>query len=779
LRALPLALVLLGACDRRPASTPPLATDAATLAQAAQPDRAPRGPAATPPATPLAAAPAAPRIRSGVFPATGPLLGSPPARGVREANGGEVQLNFVAVPVADVARAVLGDVLGLAFTVDANADAEITLETARPVPRDQVLPMFETALRAAGLAVNVDQGLYVVGLIASAGRTGLVSSGQPGFGTEVLTPRFVGAAQLRRLLEPVLREGQIAQADPSRNILLVTGTEAERRAVRETVAQFDVDWMRGMNFGLHAARHVNARRLAADLNQLLGGEAGTVAGLVRIVALERLNAVLTISPQMSYIRQVQSWAERLDRQGQGDERQVFVYRVQNARAADLARVLTRAFGGGGGTESSANRGGTAGAGPGGLFGATSGRGGLSGLGGLGGQGGTVTTRPLGSGGFAQEALVPLQGAAAPDASPFEGGPGGVPPVLAGPLPGGGAGGASVSITNDEANNALVILATPREYDLLLAALRQLDVLPLQVVIEAAIAEVTLSSELRFGLQWALNSGQSSGFLNQRTVSPGQGVGSSAPINALRGALVPQVLNAAVPLPSFPNFSYVYSAPSITVVLEALDSISSVNVLSAPQLLVLNNQTASLQVGDQVPVQTQSAQSVITSGAPLVSSIEYRDTGVILRVTPRVNESGLVLLDIAQEVSAVVEAQGSATSTQLSPTIQQRRIASSVAVQDGQTIALGGLIRDGRGRTRAGIPGLADIPILGYLFGNAADSTDRTELLVLLTPRVVRSQADALAATEELRRSMRNLEPIQDRFPRAPGSGRLRDGRPRF
>ncbi len=784
--ALPLTLLaLLGACGR-PASDAPL-PDAAQLAQGALAERAAR--AATPapaPAAPIAAAPAAPRLRSAVFPAAGPVVGQQPvaaaarAGGVR-ARGGEVELSFDNVDIRDIARAVLGDLLGLPFAVDSSATGEITLETAGPIPREQVLPALESALRLTGFGLSDQGGVFTIQPLPNAVRGGLLGRGQRGFGTEVLVPRFVGVAQLRRLLEPVLREGAIANSDPSRNILLVTGTEPERRAVREMVAQFDVDWMRGMSFALYAARHVQARRLAADLNQLIGGEGAALAGLVRIVPLERLNAVLTISPQLRYIQQVQVWAERLDAEGQGDERQVFVYRVQNGRAADLARVLTRAFGGGGGgAQDAAQRGGQAGAGPGGLFGGAGGRGGVPGLGGLGGA-----ARPLSQGAFAQEA-VPLQAAGGlpPEAAPFEPAPGGIPPALAGPLPGAAAAGpaAGIAITNDEGNNALVIVATPRQYELLQAALRQLDVLPLQVVIEAAVAEVSLSNDLRFGLQWALNSGQSTAVFNRRTLDPatqGSGTGGSAALNALRGALLPQVLNAAVPVPSYPNFSYVYSAPSITVVLEALDAVTSVNVLSAPQLLVLNNQTASLQVGDQVPVQTQSAQSVVSPGAPLVSAIEYRDTGVILRVTPRVNESGLVLLDVAQEVSAVVDSQNSTVSAQLSPTIQQRRIASSIAVQDGQTIALGGLIRDGRSRNRGGVPGLADVPVLGYLFGRASDQMERTELLVLLTPRVVRSQGDALAATEELRARMRNLTPISEPFPRAPGSGRLRDGAPRF
>jgi general secretion pathway protein D len=348
---------------------------------------------------------------------------------------------------------------------------------------------------------------------------------------------------------------------------------------------------------------------------------------------------------------------------------------------------------------------------------------------------------------------------APGASPFAAGAaagaGGQPP---------GPGG--VSITSDETNNALVILATARQYESILAALRRLDVLPLQVLIEAAVTEVTLGDDLRFGLQWALRSGNQRFFLNNPpqidTINEAQARGITGLTD--RGSITGSTLDIGVPLPSFGGFSYVYTAPSVTVVLEALSEITTVNVLSSPQLLVLNNQTAMLQVGDQVPVQTQSAQSTIASNAPIVSSVDYRDTGVILRVTPRVNESGVVLLDIAQEVSDVVQTSSSSLNT---PTIQQRRIASTVAVRDGQTIGLGGLIRDNRRTTRSGVPVLMDIPVLGGLFRRSVDTGGRTELLVLLTPRVIRSSADAQGVTEELRQRIRQAAPpVSPIFPPA-------------
>jgi general secretion pathway protein D len=184
--------------------------------------------------------------------------------------------------------------------------------------------------------------------------------------------------------------------------------------------------------------------------------------------------------------------------------------------------------------------------------------------------------------------------------------------------------------------------------------------------------------------------------------------------------------------------------------------TTVNVLSAPKMMVLNNHTASLEVGDQVPVVTASAVSTVGSNAPLVNSVDYRDTGVILKVTPRVNSGGMVLLDIAQEVSDVTT---TSTSNINSPTIEQRKFATSIAVQDGQTIALGGLIKDTRTKGRSGLPVLSAIPILGALAGTRTDSDVRTELLILLTPRVVRSAPDAEAITEDLRKKIQALEPL--------------------
>jgi general secretion pathway protein D len=206
---------------------------------------------------------------------------------------------------------------------------------------------------------------------------------------------------------------------------------------------------------------------------------------------------------------------------------------------------------------------------------------------------------------------------------------------------------------------------------------------------------------------------------------------------------------------FPGFSYVFNNASIRVVLNALSEMTDVNVVSAPHLLVLDNQSAAMQVGDQVPIATQSSVSTIDPASPIVNSINYRDTGVILRVTPRINSGGLITLEIEQEVSDV---SATTTSTLNSPTIQQRRFSSTVAVQSGESVVLGGLIRDRTDRGKSGVPLLSDIPIFGALFGARNNTDTRIELMVVLTPQIVRNQFEARTATEEMRRRLKQVAP---------------------
>jgi general secretion pathway protein D len=688
---------------------PPSLVPALILAACAQP-----GLAAAQAGAPPGAGPGA-HVSATIVPGTGghpaALVLSPP-----RPRAGPVSLNLVAVEVNDFAKAVLGDVMGLSYAVDPAAKGAVSLVTPHPIARADVLPAVEDALKNANLALVQKAGVYtVLPLDAARAQAPIVGAAQPGFGTEVATLKFANPDEIRKLIDPVL-PGVITATDPAGRTLTLSGASGQRRAARDLVRQFDVDWMRGMSFGLFVPKTTDARLIAPELEKLINAPGATTAGLVRLIPMERLNGIIAVATRPEYLEDVRRWVEVLDREGQSSERRIYVYRVQNGRAADLAQVLVAAFGG----EASGPLGGAGKS-------ATAG----SGAGGASLHPASLTGAPAEPmGGLAAGQISPgqtLPGQTLPGQSPA--------PALASPHGGGGEG---LVVTADEANNAVIAYATPREYAIIEDALGKLDLPPLQVVIEAAITEVTLNDTLRFGTQWYL---QEHG--NQFALTKG---------------------NTARPVQNFPGFAYtVFTNGQISATLDALSTVTHVTVLSAPNLLVLNNQTASLQVGDQVPIATGSAVSTVTTGAPLVNSIDYRDTGVILKITPRVNSGGLVLLDIAQEVSQVSPQTSSATNPIASPVIQERKIASSIAVKDGETIALGGLISDNVSKGRTGIPLLSAIPVLGALAGDRNNTRIRTELLVLLSPRVIRTAEQAQSVTDELRGKIRSVNPKPPRI----------------
>lgn len=678
---------------------------------------------------------------SAVYPGTQRFTAGPRAPGAIASQTNDVTLNFPNADVHEVAKAILGDILGLNYSVDPQVQGSVTVETALPVARNEVLPIFEESLRAAKLALVRKGDVYTVVALDKAKRQPqLLPSDSAGYGNEAIPLRYVNAVDLKKLLDPLVPENSIAQADASRNMLLITGTAGERRSIRELVRQFDVDWMRGMSFALLSPERTDMHVLLPELDAMVNSPGSPTAGLIRLIPIERLNSILAISTQPKYLTELKKWVSVLDREGGENERKLFVYHVQNGRASDLATVLVGAFGG---TTTAQNRPttpnltATGQAAP--IAGSQPNTPGQSPAGyrptGFQSQPGFQQSTPYQSGSrFGSSSSLGSSDTNSADntSGSANQGPAIVSQTLL--LPGQVT---PISITSDDGNNSLVFYSTPRQYGVIQDALRQLDVLPLQVLIEAAITEVTLNDKLQYGVQWQFSGGGGSATLSQATD------GSLAQI--------------------FPGFSYFVSngSGSIKAALNELSQMTTIKVLSAPKVMVLNNHTAALQVGDEVPILQAQITSEIT-GTATTNEVEYRDTGVILSVTPRVNDSGLVLLDISQEVSDV----STTTSSNIdSPTIQQRKIASSIAVKDGQTIALGGIIRDNSTYGKTGVPLLNQIPVLGFLFGATDDERKRTELLVLLTPRVVRHSQDVKTVTDELREKIHAAEPLRPTYPR--------------
>ena len=678
---------------------------AAALVLLAVAPAAPGQPAADTPLSPLDSR----EVRTTILRGT-PTALAVPSRPVVLLRSGDISLNFPRVDIQAAAKAILGDTLGLTFTVDPNMHNLVTVQTPHPIRRADVLAFFEEALAGANLVLADHGGTYsILPASLARGEAPVVGPDDPGYGNESLQLKFVNAEEMRKLLDPLV-PGAISLADSSRNVLVVSGNSAQRQALRELVAEFDVDWLKGMSFALFIPQRTDARLIAPELEKLLNAPGAQSAGLVRLIAMDRLNGILAITAQPQYLDDVRRFVEVLDREGEGAERRVFVYHVQNGRAADLAKVLNAAFGNSAASAAETDTGATP------LADHTE---------------PTASTAPPATGGSPNDQANAIAPRATPAQTSFEGDSSAPRPAA-----GGGAGAASTTITADETNNAIVVFATPRDYALIYDALAKLDVPPLQVMIDASISEVTLNHNLQYGIQWAFQAGRLGGALSQGTP-----VSTTNPTTGVVTTTNPG------PIQNFPGLSFLYQGNNVGATLNALATVTDVTVLSAPKVMVLNNHTATIEVGDQVPISTGSAVSTLTSGAPIVNSIEYRDTGIILKVTPRVNSGGLVLLDIAQEVSDVLP---TSTSSISSPTIEQRKISTSVAVQDGETVALGGLIKNQVTRGRSTIPLLGDIPVIGHLFGDTTGGLIRTELVVLLTPRVVRTPVDARAVTEELR-----------------------------
>ena len=357
--------------------------------------------------------------------------------------------------------------------------------------------------------------------------------------------------------------------------------------------------------------------------------------------------------------------------------QVFVYSVQNSKAKDIASLLQQIF--------------------------------------LGTQTTTQTTTPAKT--AQPKALTPQQPQTVQQSAPQT------------PYASGVTGGESMvsehtRIIPDEITNTIVILGSPEDYAIILAALQQIDIVPRQVMIEAIVAEVKLTDNLRFGLQWLIQNNlklQIEPFKND--------------IN-LDGSLA---FAAKIADPTL-TYTALDLSGNVKLLIQALADDNKANIISSPHLLVSDNREARIQVGDQIPIATSTTTTPLSGVTnTTTSTIQYKDTGTILKVKPQVNDSGLVALEISQEVSKanIVNVLGTQQYQ-----ITKRDISTNLVVQDGQTIVLGGLIDETRAKARSGIPFLSKIPILGYLFGSTIDDTSRTELIILLTPHVIKSQKEA-------------------------------------
>jgi general secretion pathway protein D len=640
------------------------------------------------------------------YPGTGDFIDKAAASKLPETISakGEITLNFEGDPLPAVVNLILGEVLKENYVIAPGVSGSVTFATIKPINKDQVLPILEMLLSWNNAALVHIEDRYHVMPRAEAIKGNLIPAyGQiqkrDGYTVMVVPLKFIAPTEMEKVLAPYAKDGAIVKADNARNLLFLSGTKRELTMYMDTINIFDVDWLEGMSTGIFTLQRVEAETIVGEMEAIFGeGAENPLAGMFRFMPLERLNAIMVITPQEKYLHKAKEWILRLDRADSETSINLYVYNVKNIKADDLAGYLNDVFGGGGGSSSRKQSSGTVAPG-------------LSG-------------REIGSSTNKSRDIAKPRGSSRRSSNNDNG----------------------ISITSIEENNQILINANAQEYSAIMSAVSRLDQEPLQVLIEAKIIEVSLSEDNKFGVQWKF--GEAANVV--------EGTGGTTTRRNIGGLTDTRsaILGAT---PTGGTLSYFFTGNDVEAQLQALNSNSKVTVLSTPSLLVLNNKEATINVGDEIPVVTNSFSGIGNGNGGNIgrNSVSFRQTGVTLEVKPRINPGGLVYLELSQEVSV----PGDVEPISQNRSISNRTIKTEIAIQSGQTVVMGGLISENRTQDRSGVPILSKIPLLGNLFGQKGLTSSRTELIVLITPTVIENPEQAKQLTKEYASQFRGLKPF--------------------
>ncbi len=666
-------------------------------------------------------------------------------RNASPAGTGSYSLNFDEADLGEVAKVILGDILAQNYVLSPKVAGKVTLQTTDPLTKEELLPTLEMVLRMNNAALIKNGKIYHIEPTADALFLSDMSASRSGYQTRVIPVKNVGVQDIIDIIKPLVHEKTILTVDAKRNILVASGTADEIARVLDMIGTFDIDVLKGRSFGLFPLTHVDPKTVIEELQTVFYQKAkGEKSEFFQFIPIQRLNAVLAVTHQAHYLDDIEDWIFRLDKANTASGGGVNVYKVQHADAKKLAATLNQIFTGSKSKDTSAsiapgetadsmsnqdptNTGNSSSNTSGSPFGASNTPSNLGNT--PTGNMGTFAVNPSD-----QNSSADNPAAFAANDLDKE--------ALAGNL---GAGGGSISnigkikIIADEANNSIVIVATAQDYEVILPVITQLDIMPLQVLIDATVVEVNLKGNLKYGISWYFKHG-------------GSAISSNIPVGGLGGAV--QAVGAG--LTSF------YTSGQFQALLSAQANQDNLNVISSPSLMVLNNQKAKINVGEQVPIATGSSSAPFpTTGIGAnnfvqSNTIQYKDTGVTLEVTPRVNANGMVIMKLKQIVSNVAKVTDPTQTQTQSPTINKKEIESNVAVNDGETIVLGGLISDSVTDNNSGIPWLYQLPLIGSLFGTTTKENKKTELVVLITPRVVASKQDSRVISNEFKRKLTGI-----------------------
>jgi general secretion pathway protein D len=645
-------------------------------------------------------------------------------------SSGAATFNFEGESLPAVVKAILGDMLGQNYVIAPGVQGTVTLATPRAVSPAQAMSLLEQVLSWNNARMVYADGRYNI-VAADAALSGTVAprTGSPamarGFEARVVPLRYISAEEMKKVLTPYARANAIITTDNARNVITIGGTRAELENYMRTIEIFDVDWLQGMSVGVFPLKSGKASKVVGDLEKIFGETSKSpVAGMFRFLPLDGANAVIVITPQARYLDEIQSWLDRIE--GAGGEVQLFSYELKYVKAKDLADRLAQVFGGGRG-------------------------GGDQG-------GGSASLMPGLESTQIQDAGVDNNGTSNAQIGGDSGsGTGGLGEGMSlGPRQGGNGAvtlqvnGDTVGVAAVDETNTLLVRANAGAWQSIRDVIERLDTMPLQVHIEAQVAEIKLSGDLRFGVNWYFENAIPDPAL--RALALGRSIWGSTAASASGVTVAP---NGGIT----GGMSATFLGPNAMAVINALDRVSDVNLLQTPSVVVRNNAEATFNVGSRIPIQSVSVNTGTSDPTNTISQVQYLDTGTILKVRPRITKDGMVFLDVVQEVSTpgaiAADAQGNVR-------IDTRRLKTEAAIQSGETVMLAGLIQDTRSKGSSGIPGLSRIPWIGGLFGTQTTNTDRTEVIVLLTPTIIRNPQEARDLTDEYGQKFRALEPLYRR-----------------
>ncbi|QBB71795.1 type II secretion system protein GspD [Pseudolysobacter antarcticus] len=710
--------------------------------------------------------PSKPPAKGEVELGTGKFINEQAAKALtpKAAADGQITFNFDNTPIQAVVQNILGELLKRNYTIAPGVQGNVTFSTAKPINLDQAMSILEMLLSWTKNSLVFKDGRYIVTAVADAipGNLAPTISAPTlpnGYSVRVFPLKYVSPTEMAKILKPYARADAVVSADAARSMMVLAGNQGELENYARVIQIFDVDWLKGMSVGVYALQHAEVAKIMTEMDKIFGATGESpLAGMFRFIPIDSTNSVVVITPQVTYLEQAEKWLHRLD-VGAGDSAtQLYVYDVKNVKAVDLSDHLISIFIGGS-SSSGARRTSTSGSVAPGLR--------SSSIGGAGGGIGGSTLGGSSLGGGVGGATTGLNQARTNNLPTNAGANGGSAPAASG---GAAAKDSDIRITAVEENNQLLIMATPFEWDSITSAIRRLDVPPLQVQIEAKVLEVILSGDLNYGVQWYLNgligtgAGSAEANGNYNYNPPGVNNGRDFTGNSHDRHRTSLGATTAGPGPvANGGLFYSFLNKNFEVAINALQTKGLTKALATPSLVVMNNQSATIMSGSQIPITTVSlAPGVIgTTGtgtsttSSSYNSVNYISTGTTLTITPRVNPGGLVYMDIQQEVSSPAQAAPGAN-----PAINQRQLQTQVAVQSGETVLLGGLIQENNSTVETGLPGLVNIPIIGKLFGNTTNHRDRTELIILITPRVIRNQEEARTMTEEYQNKFESLAPLR-------------------